>query len=109
MWPKALAIVTLGQATFGHVGLYFDKYVAEARILKMSSDFWFLTKVIRKRGRDTRVSPPSGEGRFAIICFTLMSLYPNSGGGGGGHCNLLRQGVFEQLLYTEFNGLFPLV
>jgi hypothetical protein len=28
---KALAIVTLGQATFGFVGHYFDNYVAEAR------------------------------------------------------------------------------
>jgi hypothetical protein len=31
---KALAIVTLGQATFGLVGLYFDNCVAEARDLK---------------------------------------------------------------------------
>jgi hypothetical protein len=30
---KALAIVTLGQATFGLVGLYIDNYVAEARDL----------------------------------------------------------------------------
>jgi hypothetical protein len=28
---KALAIVTLGQATFGLVGLYFDNYIVEAR------------------------------------------------------------------------------
>jgi hypothetical protein len=32
---KALAIVALSQATFALVGLYFDKYVAEARILKV--------------------------------------------------------------------------
>jgi hypothetical protein len=31
---KALAIVTLGQATFGLIGLYFDNYVAEARELE---------------------------------------------------------------------------
>jgi hypothetical protein len=31
---KALAIVTLCQATFGLVGLYFDNYVAEARDLE---------------------------------------------------------------------------
>jgi hypothetical protein len=31
---KVLAIITLGQATFGHVGLYFDNYVAEAQDLK---------------------------------------------------------------------------
>jgi hypothetical protein len=31
---KALAIVTLSQATFGLVGLYFDNYVAEARDLE---------------------------------------------------------------------------
>jgi hypothetical protein len=29
----ALAIVTLGQATFGLLGLYFDNYVAEVRDL----------------------------------------------------------------------------
>jgi hypothetical protein len=29
-FAKALAIVTLAQATFGLVGLYFDNYVAEA-------------------------------------------------------------------------------
>jgi hypothetical protein len=31
---KALAIVTLGQATFGLVGLYFDNYVPEALVLE---------------------------------------------------------------------------
>jgi hypothetical protein len=31
---KALAIVILGQATFGLVGLYFDNYVAEVRALE---------------------------------------------------------------------------
>jgi hypothetical protein len=31
---KALAIVTLGQATFGLVDLYFDNFVAEARVLQ---------------------------------------------------------------------------
>jgi hypothetical protein len=31
---KALAIVTLGQATFGLVGLYFVNSVAEARDLE---------------------------------------------------------------------------
>jgi hypothetical protein len=31
---KALAILTLGQATFGLVGLYSDNYVAEARDLE---------------------------------------------------------------------------
>jgi hypothetical protein len=31
---KALAIVTLGQATPGLVGLYFDNYVAETRELE---------------------------------------------------------------------------
>jgi hypothetical protein len=32
---KALAIVTLSQATFGLVGIYFDNYVAEARDLEV--------------------------------------------------------------------------
>jgi hypothetical protein len=31
------------------------------KILKMSSDFWFLTRVISKRGRYTRVTPPLPE------------------------------------------------
>jgi hypothetical protein len=31
---KALAIVTLCQATFGLVGLFFDNYVAEAQDLE---------------------------------------------------------------------------
>jgi hypothetical protein len=31
---KALVIVTLGQATFRLVGLYFENYVAEARDLE---------------------------------------------------------------------------
>jgi hypothetical protein len=69
---QSAGIYTLGQATFRLLGLYFDNYVAEAQILKIFSDFWFLTRVIRKRGRDTRVTSPSGEGRFAVICLTLM-------------------------------------
>jgi hypothetical protein len=33
---KALAIVTLGQATFGLAGLYFDNYVAEANSTRVA-------------------------------------------------------------------------
>jgi hypothetical protein len=39
-------------------------------ILKISWDFWFLIRVTRRRGRDTRVSSHVGEGHFAIFWLT---------------------------------------
>jgi hypothetical protein len=46
--------------------------------LKISWDFGDLVRVTRKRGRLTEQLPPSGEGRFAVICFTLRMLKPRS-------------------------------
>jgi hypothetical protein len=42
-------------------------------ILIISWDFWFFTRVTRKRERDARVSSHAGEGRFAVICFRLIT------------------------------------
>jgi hypothetical protein len=46
--------------------------------LKISWDFGDLVRVTRKRGRLKEWLPPSGEGRFAVICFTLRVLKPRS-------------------------------
>jgi hypothetical protein len=42
-------------------------------ILKISRDIWLITRVIRKREWDTRVTPLSGERRFAVIYLMLMT------------------------------------
>jgi hypothetical protein len=42
--------------------------------LKVSGDFASLFRVTRKRGRFEVLLPPSGEGREAVICFTLNTL-----------------------------------
>jgi hypothetical protein len=46
--------------------------------LKISWDFGDLVMVTRKRGRLTAWLPPLGDGRFAVICFTLRMLKPRS-------------------------------
>jgi hypothetical protein len=74
--------------------------------LKISSDFWFLTRVIRKRGRDTSVTVPSGEGRFAVIGLTLMTSLPNSS-----RATLMSSDevLLGKCLITDFTGLSLLV
>lgn len=60
---EALAIIALGQTLI--IILY------KCGSLKMSSDFWLLASVIRKRGREILVTSPSGEGRLAVIALKL--------------------------------------
>jgi hypothetical protein len=50
--------------------LHPDCDVAEAFQQKISSDFDFLGKVIRKRGRLLVVDPSEGDRRVAAICLT---------------------------------------
>jgi hypothetical protein len=42
--------------------------------LKISWEFGDLVRVTKKRGRLKEWLPLSGEGRFAVICFTLRML-----------------------------------
>jgi hypothetical protein len=48
--------------------------VAQAAQLEDLLGFGDLVRVTRKRGRLTVWLPPSGDGRFAVICFTLRML-----------------------------------
>jgi hypothetical protein len=70
---KVLAIVALSQTTFGLVRLYLNNYAAKVCYFEYFLGFLVSHQRDKEERKGYKVSPPAGEGHFAVICLTLIT------------------------------------